>query len=448
MTTESQLCILIGAVLAIPLASPLPTPNSRKTCALAVSIITSFSTLPLSVLSSHASSISNVYKRSINGELGREGKKGSISDSLRGIVLYSFEHPQHFGHPFGILLPSLLKLVQANNNSQTHAGYSLTALAYASTEVATPIPGVSKLLGNYLSLKNRKRDDLPPIFLNAMKAFQNAIQTGNAEINSTVGGKTVTPQLQTACQTSAMWHLSLLAGVLVLTGEKLWHDGVTAPAVAKILRVLLGSKRVAVRTAASWGWRAFCWGALKWYENEDWEERVGSLRRCFDFLEKGVGVGLICALLVGTDGREDREQRVELAIEALLDLAAKRTSAEDSMSVLGALLADEEYEEPHGPSAGWDYDKLLPLGLFDGSLAESDAKGLHAITKAQIETEKAWIEDIPPLMRSEVEEHLESLFDAWAGALKSYGVDDKGYPTVCFHFFFLWSRGRLGTHGP
>lgn len=79
---ELQLRQILGAVLAIPLADSLPTPNARKTCALAIWLI-QVQRLPAPVLRPAADRIAYALRRGLDGELGKEGKKGSTNDGLK-----------------------------------------------------------------------------------------------------------------------------------------------------------------------------------------------------------------------------------------------------------------------------------------------------------------------------------------------------------------------------
>jgi len=73
-------------VLAIPLADELPTPNSRKTCALAIWLL-QVQRLPANVLLPAADRIAYALQRGMDGELGKEGKKGSVNDGLKVHIL-------------------------------------------------------------------------------------------------------------------------------------------------------------------------------------------------------------------------------------------------------------------------------------------------------------------------------------------------------------------------
>ena len=81
-SSDKELKSVMCAVLAIPLVSELPTPNARKTCALAIWVI-QMQRLPAEVLFPSKDRIAYALRRAIEGELGKEGKKGSINDGLK-----------------------------------------------------------------------------------------------------------------------------------------------------------------------------------------------------------------------------------------------------------------------------------------------------------------------------------------------------------------------------
>lgn len=69
-------------MLAVPLAPTLPTPNARKTCALAIALVQSLR-LSRGLLEPCRDRIVYAIRRAIEGELGKEGKKGATSDGLK-----------------------------------------------------------------------------------------------------------------------------------------------------------------------------------------------------------------------------------------------------------------------------------------------------------------------------------------------------------------------------
>lgn len=80
--SASEIDDLLTAVLSIPLAEVIPTPNCRKTYALSISIL-SLSTLPAEIVEKAASRMAFAFQRALQGQLGREGKKGAAADSLK-----------------------------------------------------------------------------------------------------------------------------------------------------------------------------------------------------------------------------------------------------------------------------------------------------------------------------------------------------------------------------
>lgn len=82
MIADAELRELLTEVLAIPTADILPTPNARKTCALAIWVI-QVQRLSRNILQPLSMRIAHVIRRGIDGELGKEGKKGSASDGLK-----------------------------------------------------------------------------------------------------------------------------------------------------------------------------------------------------------------------------------------------------------------------------------------------------------------------------------------------------------------------------
>lgn len=82
LASDLQLDSMLTQVLAIPLADTLPTPNARKTYALAIWLL-SAQRLPSDILLPARDRIAYALRRGIDGELGKEGKKGSVSDGLK-----------------------------------------------------------------------------------------------------------------------------------------------------------------------------------------------------------------------------------------------------------------------------------------------------------------------------------------------------------------------------
>jgi len=93
---------MVTQVLAIPLALELPTPNGRKTCALAIWLLQT-QRLPVDILAPAKVRITYALRRAVEGELGKEGKKGAVSDGLKvkSLVHDSLGLPDNIYYPAG-----------------------------------------------------------------------------------------------------------------------------------------------------------------------------------------------------------------------------------------------------------------------------------------------------------------------------------------------------------
>ncbi|KAF8177829.1 hypothetical protein BJ912DRAFT_930200 [Pholiota molesta] len=126
---EKQLADILTAVLAIPLADELPTPNARKTS---------------------APRIAYALRRGMDGELGKEGKKGSANDALRAIHDLCVYLPAVFIPAFTPLLPSVLaNLLAPTLALRTQACHALGGFVNGS--IAIPVSTVHTKISNTVS---------------------------------------------------------------------------------------------------------------------------------------------------------------------------------------------------------------------------------------------------------------------------------------------------------
>lgn len=136
----------------------------------------------------------------------------------------------------------------------------------------------------------------------------------------------------------------------------------------------------------------------------------------------------MCALLVGSAGREDRDLRIDLSLTALSEMTNRRANVDEVLHVLSRLLETEKYASPEGPALGWDLNKLLPMPLFDGQLADADPKQVLVLIKQQASLDENWAEEITPLRKEECDSRLSKLYEIWHGAVRSQGIDERGHP--------------------
>ncbi|KAG6844709.1 hypothetical protein H0H87_004432 [Tephrocybe sp. NHM501043] len=134
--TDIQLRTMFTAVLAIPLADDLPTPNARKTWALAIWLIQT-QRLSAAVLAPAADRIALALCRGIDGELGKEGKKGSASDGLKAIHDLSVHLPAVFIPAFthSLLHSVLTSLLAPTLALRTIAAHALGGFVIGATSL-------------------------------------------------------------------------------------------------------------------------------------------------------------------------------------------------------------------------------------------------------------------------------------------------------------------------
>ena len=78
----TQLSSILTAVIAIPLTEKLRSPTARKICGFAINLLQA-QRLPECILAKAKDRITFALKRAMEGELGREGKKGAASEAYK-----------------------------------------------------------------------------------------------------------------------------------------------------------------------------------------------------------------------------------------------------------------------------------------------------------------------------------------------------------------------------
>jgi len=160
LLTEKQLGLIMTAVLSIPMADELPTHNARKTCALAIWLI-QVQRLPAEVLQPTASRIAYALRRGIDGELGKEGKKGSANDGMKVHIftpLLSFHGLDFFfcsSRPFMTSVFTCLQFLSPLLLIFSHHFYPTSSLRPSHSEPRLVMPWVA-------SFSDRPQYQYPP----------------------------------------------------------------------------------------------------------------------------------------------------------------------------------------------------------------------------------------------------------------------------------------------
>ncbi|KAI9465049.1 hypothetical protein BJY52DRAFT_1209886 [Lactarius psammicola] len=387
---EQELGSIVTQALAIPLATELPTPNGRKTCALAIWLLQT-QRLPADVLAPAKDRIAYALRRAIEGELGKEGKKGSVSDGLKAIHDLTVHEPSIFVPAFTELLPSILdNLLAPRLALRAQACHALGGLALASSQIP-------------LSSAHRRLSDIVAAALIVEPAVTpptSSPRTPSGKSDSILI-KTLRTTLGTSDPTCAaqgpVWALCTIAALVVLLGPTL----VTSTKLTNGLKGLLALSEEEAR------------------RNDFWKV-VATM------LDMGAGVGTVGARLAY---KVDDPHNVSRAI-ALLEAMVQRggNMCHDAVQTLCRLVsvpprtsnspgADTEGEEEE---RDWDWARLLPTGLFsaDPGLLTVDFASLSEEVRPVLKQTPA-LKDVRALSATELwmPGVMDGLIKVWRNAL-------------------------------
>ena len=483
LCAEEQLQSIITQVLAIPLADDLPTPNARKTCALSIWLLQT-QRLPAEILSPASDRIAFALCRGIEGELGKEGKKGSTSDGLKvfGFVC-SFEsladflsaqaihelstfQPATFLPSFASLLPSVLaNLLAPTLALRSQASHALGGLVLAlrslpiSSSTLKIHSQMSEAIANFLTTPPSTPSKSPskdPVIIRTLRATLQATEP------------------QQAAQ-GPVWAMTVLSSLIVLLGPRMYTDPKVAKTINALLSFTMKHKKTSVRALGCILWRCVTWvwfrppfeddGAVP--EDVDCEEskpKEKYWRLVKSVVDVGAGVSTIAALLRDDLALEEDDTILRRVMEVMHGMIRKGGhSGEEVMDVLKIFLGFDSASES-SPLEGWNHSKLLPDGLFDAlpGLLTAEYKTLVTVVR-KLAGECPHTEDVRPLTRAEVAKdwvfdelvsiwrnglsHLQittseegtpsEVLDVWEGLIKANVSSLQGKPSGYKYFFRL-----------
>ncbi|KAI6039330.1 hypothetical protein EDC04DRAFT_1755812 [Pisolithus marmoratus] len=426
--SEAQLRDMLTHVLAIPMAEALPTPNARKTCALSIWLL-QVQRLPEEVLLPARDRIAFALRRGMEGELGKEGKKGSACDGLKAIHDLSLYQPSTFVPSFVDLLPSILSNLLAPTltlrTQACHAlgGFVLGVIALPHSSLHTRI---SKTVATFLTISTSS----PPRKTksgNTLKPEPLIVRTLRSTLNATD---------PTHVAHGPVWALSVLASFIVLLGPKLCTDIQLTRIVSALLTLAIRSKKSSVRALGCLLWRCITWAYMRpplksepsAGDNEGagmHDQDVPLARDNFwklvrSVVDMGVGVSTVAALI--TDEHDD-EDRLRKAIELVKSMIQKGSQAcEDGMEIARIFVSFENTGQ------SWTLKKLLPHSLFSSNpgLLTAEYSGLSSVVRP-IFDECPQLTDVRSLTREELSRDwvFDELIELWKIALKSLRMTEK-----------------------
>ncbi|KAH6912888.1 hypothetical protein BKA70DRAFT_1144954 [Coprinopsis sp. MPI-PUGE-AT-0042] len=257
---NKQLRAMLCALLAIPIAGDLPTPNSRKTCALTIMVL-QCQRLPEDILMPARDRIAHALKRGIDGELGKEGKKGSANDGLKAIGDLSIYQPSTFVPVFAkaMILPSILQNLLAPTLAlRIQACHALGGLAYglAGLPASNIHAAASDMVSDFLLAE--------PNTPTKAKASTPG-KEGNAGLSPILRTLRTTMGAQDATHVahSPVWALCVCASLIVLLGSKMYTDSKVSRTIMSVFKTGAKHKKAAIRHLFCAVWRSVNWA---WFQ--------------------------------------------------------------------------------------------------------------------------------------------------------------------------------------
>ncbi|KAG6888113.1 hypothetical protein C0992_009608 [Termitomyces sp. T32_za158] len=457
--TDIQLRSMFTAVLAIPLAEDLPTPNARKTWALAIWLIQT-QRLSAAVLAPAADRVAFALCRGIDGELGKEGKKGSASDGLKAIHDLSVHLPDVFIPAFTqCLLPSVLASLLAPTVAlRTHAAHALGGFVIGATSI--PNSYIHAQISNHVL---KYITTLPPPRATPSPTKRESPTKSSLPSMPQTPTKSQEPSIVRTLRTTLqatepahvahgpIWAICVLSALIILLGPA----AMRVPHLKVLIQLGMRHKNRNVRALTTVMWRCVIWVYVcprlitadkDREENVDEREREREMERevklrdewwkaVASVVEMETGVCAIAATIgsgnIGVpiydhtqwaDARlspeEREEQPLKRALEVLCAMAGKdaptRESAIDTMRAMMGMPPSIRNVEAR------EYEKeertLVPRGLFSAmpGLLTTEYGTLREAVKALFdETPKA--EDVRVLRKSEMRKVW-----VWEGAVKAW----------------------------
>ncbi|EJD52145.1 hypothetical protein AURDEDRAFT_181670 [Auricularia subglabra TFB-10046 SS5] len=366
-----ELVALLTSLLAIPLAPSIPTPNSRKTYALAIFVLQT-QRLPMDIIEPARPRITYAFSRAIEGELGKEGKKGSATDALKAVSEHLLSEPAVFLDSFVDLLPSILQVILSPNASiRTQCVSAFGSFVMAETTLAEEdedkyrdtFATISLQVGNFIDklFTDRPRDTGPDILSKAL---------GITLANETLENKVTGP----------IWGACTLATVIVLSGGQLFRRTRTLKMVLSVMPHLTKHKHPAVKAIGRLVWRCLVWAFVDLQRAADQlpegqpkrEQQVScdaAWKIVRQIVEGSVGLSIVIAVLY--DGSARGVKRALEVIQVMLAGGSK------SHQFATEMLLQLTSRTARRKCAMKPAEALLYCGLFDGNLMSFDTPTLN-----------------------------------------------------------------------
>ena len=438
---------MLTGVLGIPLAPRLPTPNARKTCALAIYLIQA-QRLPAEVLMPARSRIAYALRRGIEGELGKEGKKGSASDGLKAIHDLSIHYPTVFVPAFVDIMPSVFtQLLAPTVALRLQACHAMSGFAF----------GLASLPPSAI---HTRAASIVSYFLTKAPLGSPSKKPGSPTKDPLIIRTLRTTLAATEPKHSSqgpVWALCVLSGFVIMLGAQLFLDERMTKCISALLSHSMRHPKSSVRALVCLMWRCVAWAYFQppsvklvpisddedaeleevEYTEEEREQHRKRLKSKWHVMrsvvDMGAGVSTISALLGSAAGTCYFDEGLEQALALLKEMTQKgglvSKEALDTVATLVCGVASGEssstvFDIPETLDDDWEWNpmKLLPLALFSASPGLLTVEyGQLAGTVRPIFADCPHVEDIRCLTRSEITMTwvFDAVIDIWKDGLSS-----------------------------
>ncbi|EKM51867.1 uncharacterized protein PHACADRAFT_187259 [Phanerochaete carnosa HHB-10118-sp] len=391
---ESHLADLLTGVLAIPLTPKLPTPNARKTCALAISLL-QMQRLPEVILLPARDRIAYALRRGIEGELGKEGKKGSCNDGLRAIHDLSIHYPATFVPAFAEILPAVFSQLLAPTVAlRLQACHALGGFSFglASLPVESTHSRVASMVALWLTKaplgtpsKKPSSPSKDPLIIRTLRTTLGATDPKHAA-------------------QGPVWGLSVLSSLIVMLGSQVHVDERMTKILTPLLSFAMRHQKSSVRALVCLIWRVMTWAYFQPvcpklsevdedldepqeqyvldYTDAERKHHMVRLEESWTVVstvvDMGAGVSTLCALL-GTPATtvSHTEWAIKKSLAIIEDMIAKGgQTCKEAVDALATLVCPThgqqstsvfDVPEALDDDTEWNPMKLLPLGLFSAN---------------------------------------------------------------------------------
>ncbi|KAF8335855.1 uncharacterized protein EI90DRAFT_267264 [Cantharellus anzutake] len=424
----------MDVILRILDTSTLPSNTPRKTYGLALAIL-QVQRLPERILGPFVGRISSAIRRGLDGEYGREGKKGPAWESLGALQTLAdgeiIAFHEHFPQLFNSLLSYLVS--PCSTSLRLKAAIALGAL------------------GHY-SLLHRIEGLVVPV----MRA-----------------SAALSPVLTTAFQKGGLegaWAVTVLAAIVALTGyqfhlSRKWmktfmHCSQTGLNAKKDVGMKFASR--ALWCFLLWAWEdGHAQGIEGFQANDDTGLMIRQAKRTQEgniapvvqapLLQRPMGASLVAAFI--GDGSD--QEAVATGISVLHEMFVNHSPL--NIELLFRLLAffvktgDERIDLKIGESdVPWKYSKLVCTPILNGSLiANADMNSFIQSAKDMLSDDangSIRLADVRPLDGEEVTTHWDKLMRCWDTMFKQgLALSDSSIQSTCHKLWVALVKARVSA---